>query len=551
METGSAPLKARSWAKRLECPIDEDADYVNDRWTNRDLIPIPPERRTYGIASFAIYWLVSGACISAYSTGSSLLAYGLTAQQSMACVVVGGVIAGLLSVACGWMGERHHIGFTCASRFSWGMRGSYFPVLIRVFTSIWWFGIQSYWGGQAVRVMLGAIIPGLAHMKNTIPLSSHIETKDLIGLLIWYAMYIPFVLIPPERLQRPFAISSAMFMATLVGLLIWSVHTTGGGGPLFHTVNTAQNTSWSIMYGITSILGSWGSGTLGQNDWTRYANRRYAPTLSQLVAAPVTITVTALLGVIITSASSSILTEQTTLLWSPITLLAAIQEHYGSSPRVRAAVFFGGLGCSVSQLSINVVLNSVSAGMDMAGLAPRWINIRRGAYILALFGIVSNPWQILATAATFLAVISGLGALLAPMTGIMLADYFVVRKQTLKMEDLYIGSADSIYWFDFGFNWRALVAWAIGTVVIFPGFIMVLIDSTNDNTWVRLFNMSFLVGVALGFVAFWAICAVFPPPNLGEGVRSQDEAMVFGHKSGLSSIQSAREGSSDDIKNAV
>lgn len=160
-------------------------------------------------------------------------------------------------------------------------------------------------------------------------------------------------------------------------------------------------------------------------DWTRYSSRRYgelpeslcalrqvadalelfssAPTLSQLVAAPLTITLTALLGIVITSASSNILGA---IYWSPITLLVAIQDHYGSSSggtfpclvtirtllplillsSVRAAVFFGGLGCAFSQLAVNVVLNAVSHGMDMAGLAPRYINIRRGAYIIGAVG---------------------------------------------------------------------------------------------------------------------------------------------------------------------
>jgi NCS1 family nucleobase:cation symporter-1 len=166
-------------------------------------------------------------------------------------------------------------------------------------------------------------------MKNTIPLSSHITTADLIGVIVWYIFYVPLVMVPPERLQRPFLASSACFACTLIGLLAWSVSTAGGAGPLFHAPNTAPSTSYSMMLGITSILGSWGSGTIGQSDWTRYANRRYAPTFSQLIAAPVTITLTALFGVIITSASSKILGE---LYWSPIVLLGEVQRFYGSSP---------------------------------------------------------------------------------------------------------------------------------------------------------------------------------------------------------------------------
>jgi NCS1 family nucleobase:cation symporter-1 len=235
--------------------------------------------------------------------------------------------------------------------------------------------------------MLGALSPSFKHMTSTIPASSHITTQDLVGIIIWYICYIPLVMVPPERLQRPFIFSSAAFGCTLIGLLAWSVPKAHGGGPLFHTQNTASSTPFSMMLGITSILGSWGSGTIGQSDWVRYSQRRYYPLLSQLVAAPVMITCCALVGVVVTSASDRILGQ---LIWSPIELLSAIQDYYDSSSAVRAAVFFAGFGCTCAQLSINVLLNSVSTGMDMAGLWPKYINIRRGAYILAT---VSPGWR--------------------------------------------------------------------------------------------------------------------------------------------------------------
>ncbi|KAG7087947.1 hypothetical protein E1B28_011991 [Marasmius oreades] len=172
----------RRLLKRIEVPIDQDAHYKNDQWTNRDLIPMPPERRTYKIWSYFIYWCISGMCISAYTTGSTLLAFGLTPQQAIGAIVVGSLFVGLLSVACGWMGERHHIGFSVACRFTWGMRGSYFPIIVSTSTSIFFDGLQAYWGGQATTVTLGAIIPGLAHMNSTLA-GGVLMTKDLIGML--------------------------------------------------------------------------------------------------------------------------------------------------------------------------------------------------------------------------------------------------------------------------------------------------------------------------------------------------------------------------------
>lgn len=130
-----------------------------------------------------------------------------------------------------------------------------------------------------------------------------------------------------------------------------AVHNAKGAGSMFHEPGTTDNVGWAFMFGITAILGSWGAGTLGQSDWTRYAKRRYAPTLSQLVAAPITISVTATLGIIVTSAAKDILGGE--IEWNPIYLLAQVQGKYHSSPRVRAGVFFASMGLVSSQLAVS------------------------------------------------------------------------------------------------------------------------------------------------------------------------------------------------------
>ena len=182
---------------------------------------------------------------------------------------------------------------------------------------------------------------------------------------------------------------------------------------MFHQPGTASNTGSAFTYGITAILGAWGGGTLGQSDWTRYSTRRGAPLLSQMIVAPLTVTITATLGIIVTSATKDIIGGDE-LLWNPITLLSAIQEQYHSSPRARAGVFFASLGLNSSQLLLAVVLNSMSAGMDMSGLSPRYINIRRGSAIAAVIGIAAQPWQLLASASKFLRVLSSFGIFVAP-----------------------------------------------------------------------------------------------------------------------------------------
>ncbi|KAG2126050.1 permease for cytosine/purines, uracil, thiamine, allantoin-domain-containing protein [Suillus clintonianus] len=518
-ETGLHPSRWRRFLQYIEVPTDPGVP--NTSWLNRDLIPMPKERRTYKIWSYFIYWCISGLCISGYAAGSTLLAYGLDAQHAIASLVIGGLIVGVLCVACGWMGERHHIGFTVACRFSWGMRGAYFPVLIRAFTTIFWDGLQAYWGGQAVAVTIGAIIPGFAHMKQTLA-GGMLLTKDFIGIIIYYIFFVTIMRVPPERLQKLFIASSVMFGSTLIGLLAWAVSNTHSGGPLFQEQASPVHggTGWAMLFGITAILGAWGGGTVGQSDWTRYANRPYAPTLSQLIGAPFCIIVCATIGIIVTSCAQEILGS---LIWEPFLLLATLQDYYNDSPRVRAAIFFAGLGCVCAQLGISIVLNSVSVGMDLSGVVPRYINIRRGAYLIAFLGLASNPWQYLSNASTFLTVISGFGIFFAPFSGILLADYFVVRRCIIKLEDCYIGGERSIYWYRNGVHWRAPLAWVLGVLPTMPGLIMTTRDATAWNAWVRIFHIAFFVGLVISFVTFSVICWVSPPGNVGIGVPYHEE----------------------------
>ncbi|KAK2616755.1 hypothetical protein QQS21_000367 [Conoideocrella luteorostrata] len=262
-------------------------------------------------------------------------------------------------------------------------------------------------------------------------------------------------------------------------------------------------------------MGAWGGGTLGQSDWTRYATKKMAPVPSQLVASPVTITVTAVIGIVVTSAAKDILGGE--VIWNPIYLLAAMQEHYGSSSAIRVAVFFAALGLVASQLAISLVLNAMSCGMDMAGLWPKYINIRRGAAIMAVIGIAIQPWQLLATAAKFLQVMTGFSVFLAPLTGIMLADYHLIRRRKLKVNDLYCGDGSSIYWFKGGVNWRAPIAFVMGAWPMLPGLVA-SVDSFTDPAWVgwmRLYNLTFIVGLFISFAVFLGLSLVFPPASLG------------------------------------
>ncbi|KAL1871969.1 hypothetical protein Daus18300_004606 [Diaporthe australafricana] len=417
--TAEAKSRAAYWAKRLECPVDEDANYRNTFWCNRDLIPIPEDRRTWTWQGFAGYWVIS------------------------------------------------------------------------------------------VKIILRAIIgPKFRDLPNTLPVSANVDTASLISFFVFIVIFLPLPMIPPEKLQLPFMIVFVMITATMFGMVGWAVNAAGGAGILMSTPATGSGSalSWAAVFGLQSIVGSQASGCLGQSDWTRYARTPNAALFGQLICAPIFIVVTSVCGIIITSAAASIYDEY---IWNPFELLLTVQDH-SMSPAARAGTFFAGLGFLVDQLALCQMLNGISTGMDMAALCPKWINIRRGCYILTVIAIAICPWNYVTNPGTFITVLSGWSVFLSPMTGIVVSDYFFVRRGQYHIGDMYMGNSRSAYWYSHGFNWRCFLAWILGMAPLLPGFARAIQGVSSGSGWDHLYQISYFYGFFVSLTMHWLLHTAFP-----------------------------------------
>lgn len=243
--------------------------------------------------------------------------------------------------------------------------------------------------------------------------------------------------------------------------------------------------------------------------------------MAQVIACPLFIYLAFMLGIIITSAATDVLGEA---YWQPYLLLRYIQAHYNNSPSSRAAVFFASAACAFAQVTVNIILNSVASAMDLASYSPRWLNIRRGAYIIAAVGVAVNPWQITNSAATFITALAGFGIFYGPCSGILVADFWIVRKRLVVMRDLYLGNEESIYWYWHGFNPRAFAAFIVAIAPAMPGYVMGCMDLNRPpNAWMKLSRLGFITGFLIAMVAYCFLSMVFPPRGLGEGEDHHDE----------------------------
>ncbi|KAE8441774.1 hypothetical protein EG329_004332 [Mollisiaceae sp. DMI_Dod_QoI] len=513
-----------SFMKRYEVASETELT----RWINDDIKPIEAGRRTWTFWTFHNYWILVNSNISTYLTGSSLIALGLTWWQAIISIVIGNILATIFVILNSVPGAYYHIGFPVVNRYVWGMYGSAFVIWNRILLSLVWYGFQAWIGGECLYVCLMALDPSLEkHIPNHMPESTGMTTAQFVAYIIFSLVSLPVIWIRPHKLKNFFYFSSATILIFEIVLLIWALATMGpeGFGDTISSTPTAQasNTGWLIAYGIISTIGSIAAGILNQNDYARFAHKPRDAIMGQIFSFPVYAIICSIIGILVTAATQN---RFGGALWNLPDIFTTLIQNGGS--RERAAGFFAGAALVISQIGVNVPGNALSGGFDLAATFPRYINIRRGAYITALVSVACNPWRLVNTATTFISVLGSYSVFLGPMTGLMISSYFVINRRKINVDDLFVGNKQSVYWYTWGINWRAVVAWVCGVAPTMPGFVASVQPSvTVPIGLTHLYYICFLAGFAISASIYCLLHIVFPAQGLNHFVTSSPSARAL------------------------
>ncbi|KAL7936487.1 permease for cytosine/purines, uracil, thiamine, allantoin domain-containing protein [Trichoderma chlorosporum] len=497
--------------------------YVS-QWINEDIRPVESRRRTWSFWTFHNYWLLINCDIATFLTGSALIPLGLNWWQA--------IIGRTLSLV-----ERlFPVGFSVYSRAVWGMWGSQFAIWNRIFLCLGMvdlcpYGFQSWVGGQCFELILLAWDPNYeSRIPNHMPASTGMTTAQFVSYIIFFVISLPFVWIKPHRLQKFFYFACVVTMIFFIVLLIWALATMGSGGfgSTLDSSTTLPNTggpnsvAWLMVYGIMSTVGSIAAGILNQNDFARLAKKPMDAVWGQLIPYGFYSIFTSVIGILVVAATQKRFDGDA--VWNPPTIFVRLLEK-DNSPGTRAALFFAGVALCISQIGSNVPGNALAGGIDLSSVFPRYINIRRGAYITVLLSPIVNPWQLVNTATTFLSVLSSYGVFLAPMTGMMFANYVVVNRRKVKVDDLYHGHSGSIYWYNHGINFRAPVAWAVGVAPTLPGFIAAVnLSVSMPAGMTELYYINYLYGFLSSAIVYSLLHWIFPATAVDEYVKAAPSA---------------------------
>ena len=415
----------------------------------------------------------------------------------MAIIVIGRLLISLFSTLIAWCGLTWHIGFTIQNRFSWGLRASYIPLVQRILLNFIWNAVQCWNGGRLVAVCLTAIWPSFATMPEFLPANMAAVTTgyQFIGFIVFWVVSSPFLFIRPEKFKWPFRVTSIYCGIGMLCMMIWALSTAKGVGSLMTQGQDVpkgwKNSSWLMMAGINQMIGGIAAGITNGSDFSRYAKGPKHYIGGTLLSAWIVGVMVSFIGLVTTSAAQKIYGE---VYWNPPDLLMVMMDSGNGSSRARAGVFFLSFGFALTACFENICGNAVAGGIDLSGLFPRYINIRRGAIITFVAAWICQPWQLINRAATFVSVLNSFSVFLSPIMGIMATDFLVLRRRKIRLTHLY-RIHDTSYWYFHGVNWRAIVAWLCGWAPTIGGLVLTAGGKTDGpRALYQLYYMAFLIG---------------------------------------------------------
>lgn len=443
---------------------------------NEDLAPVPAARRTWGVYNYASLWVAMSVCIPTYMLASGLIAGGMSWKQAIGTILLGNVIVLIPMVLNAHAGAKYGIPFPVLVRASFGVRGANVPAILRALVACGWFGIQSWIGGQAIYTMLQVLVPRAAASAWT-PWICFFSFWLLTMAVIWRGI---------ETIKFLEGIGAPFMLAVGLLLLWWISRKAGGLGPVLHAPSKFQTTAAFVRFfipSLTAMVGFWATVALNIPDFTRYARSQKAQIIGQTLGLPPAMTIYSFIGVAVTSASVILFGQA---IWDPVALLARFHEPLIASVALVALL--------VATLNTNVAANVVSPSNDFSNLNPRLISFRTGGLITGVVAVLMMPWKLLTDFQSYIeGWLVGYSALLGPVAGIMITDYFLLRSTRLEIGELY--NSRGIYRYGSGVNYRAIFALAAGVLVALIGLIAPPLRWLYDYAW--------FVGFLVASVTYW------------------------------------------------
>lgn len=464
---------------------------------NDDLAPTSAAQRTWRWYHFAALWVGMVMCIPAYTLSASLIEGGMSGYQAVFTVFLANAIVLLPMLAIGHAGTKYGIPYAVLARSSFGTMGARLPALMRAIVACGWYGIQTWFGGQMIYTLLGVMMGGPIGGDKIAGLG--INGGQLLCFLVFWGIQFWYIVHGMDAIRKLETYTAPLKILICFVLLGWVHSKAGGFGNLldqpsqFVEGGKKAGQFWSTFWpSLTAMVGFWATLALNIPDFTRFAKSQRDQVLGQSIGLPVPMGLLAMMAVIVTSATVVLYGQA---IWDPVDL---------SSRMEGAAVLVALLILLIDTVSVNLAANLVGPAYDFSSLAPKLISYKVGGYITAGIAILMMPWKILESTQGYIFTwLIGYSALLGPIAGVLIIDYYFIRKTELDVEQLY--KEDGRYSYGNGWNMAAIVAFVIGVLPNIPGFLNAAFPASFPDVaqgFKTIYTYAWFVGLALSALVY-------------------------------------------------
>ena len=492
-------------------------DVSGSPYYSHDMAPVPRSGRRWSTRDMAVLWISMSACVPTYMLASSMIEEGMNWWQAIITIFLGNVIVLIPMILNAHAGTKYGIPFPVYCRPSFGLLGANVPALLRALVACGWFGIQTWIGGAAIYSIVTTII--LNEFKPDWQPPANIEwlginSVQLGCFLFFWAINMWVIYKGIESIRVLLNIKAPLLITLGLVLLAWAYFAAGGFGEMlsqpskFAVGGTKAGQFWPFFFAsLTANVGFWATLSLNIPDFSRYAYSQRDQAWGQALGLPTTMALFSFIGIAVTGATAVIYGQT---IWDPIVVLSKFKN-----PLVLVIAM---LSLCIATLATNIAANVVSPANDFAHLAPRWVSFRVGGFITGVIGILMRPWKLLADPTGYIFTwLIAYSALLGAVGGILVADYFVIRRTQLDLAGLY--KKNGPYWYLCGFNPLALIALVLGIAPCIPGFLATVSDNwklyftptqPDAFSWVDLYPYAWFISFGVSFIVYVLLMALSP-----------------------------------------
>jgi NCS1 family nucleobase:cation symporter-1 len=477
---------------------------------NPDIAPTTDEERHWSVFNMASLWVGMVVCVPTYTLAGGLIDQGMNWWQAVGTIMLGNVVVLVPMILNGHPGTKYGVPFPVLARASFGINGAHIPSLLRALVACGWFGIQTWFGGFAIYQLVNGLIGGGLEMAD-LPLLG-ISITELVCFVFFWMLQLAIIYKGIDSIRLLETIAAPFLIGIGLALLAWAYITAGGFGTMlsapsaFAEGGPKEGQFWSVFFpSLTAMVGFWATLSLNIPDFTRYAKSQRDQILGQAIGLPTTMTLFAFISVAVTSATVAIYGEP---VWDPTVLAGKMGGGF--------SVLIALLALAVATLSTNIAANVVSPANAFINLNPQRFSFQLGGYITAGIGLAIMPWKLIESTDGYIFTwLIGYSALLGPIGGILIADYFILRKTELDLEGLY--KHQGPYTYNSGFNPVAIAAFVIAVLPNLPGFLHqagFLESFPGLPIFDQIYTYAWFVGFGLAIVLYSLLMKIVPHKSM-------------------------------------